>query len=76
MGGRVVECARLESVLGLTVYEGSNPSPSAARHGRPGESATVHTRNNPGIGLPFGTMGVGLPPKSLIVSFAESMPRW
>ena len=29
MGGRVVECARLESVLGLTVYEGSNPSPSA-----------------------------------------------
>src|SRR5262245_20090991 len=32
MGGRVVECARLESVLGLTVHEGSNPSPSA----RPG----------------------------------------
>ncbi len=31
MGGRVVECARLESVLGFTVYEGSNPSPSATR---------------------------------------------
>ena len=33
MGGRVVECARLESVLGVKTYEGSNPSPSAsARH--------------------------------------------
>ena len=29
MGGRVVECARLESVLGLKAHEGSNPSPSA-----------------------------------------------
>ena len=30
MGGRVVECARLESVLGLKAHEGSNPSPSAS----------------------------------------------
>src|SRR6478609_6132342 len=35
MGGRVVECARLESVLGLKAHEGSNPSPSASTRKKP-----------------------------------------
>lgn len=31
-GARVVESARLESVLGGNVYAGSNPAPSAIVH--------------------------------------------
>ena len=36
---------------------------------------TPHATNS-GIGLPWSTMGVGLPLKSSIVIFEESMPRW